>query len=182
MKWLALICGFFSLLVCSCSNSVGVQAEKKPPVDVSSDTLAGMQRVQTLKSVTVLGTLESKAKVNERPKMKVRFDYDFSMGRHEVTCDEFNAVMENVSGLVLDCENDSLPATNLTFYDAVKCISHIRYAVFLLQFFRGSITDGLSLIQHDDTVAQIFSFFHIVSRVDNGLAPFLLLLHKLDYG
>ena len=119
MKWLALICGFFSLLVCSCSNSVGVQAEKKPPVDVSSDTLAGMQRVQTLKSVTVLGTLESKAKVNERPKMKVRFDYDFSMGRHEVTCGEFNAVMENVSGLVLDCENDSLPATNLTFYDAV---------------------------------------------------------------
>ena len=119
MKWLALICGFFSLLVCSCSNSVGVQAEKKPSVDVSSDTLAGMQRVQTLKSVTVLGTLESKAKVNERPKMKVRFDYDFSMGRHEVTCGEFNAVMENVSGLVLDCENDSLPATNLTFYDAV---------------------------------------------------------------
>ena len=119
MKWLALICGFFSLLVCSCSNSVGVSAEKKPLVDVSTDTLAGMQRVQTLKSVTVLGTLDSKAKVNERPEMRARFDYDFSIGRHEVTCGEFNSVMENVSGLVLDCDNDSLPATGLTFYDAV---------------------------------------------------------------
>lgn len=119
MKWLALICGFFSLLVCSCSNSVGVSAEKKPLVDVSTDTLAGMQRVQTLKSVTVLGTLDSKAKVNERPEMRARFDYDFSIGRHEVTCGEFNSVMENVSGLVLDCDNDSLPATSLTFYDAV---------------------------------------------------------------
>ena len=119
MKWLALICGFFSLLVCSCSNSVGVSAEKKPLVDVSTDTLAGMLRVQTLKSVTVLGTLDSKAKVNERPEMRARFDYDFSIGRHEVTCGEFNSVMENVSGLVLDCDNDSFPATSLTFYDAV---------------------------------------------------------------
>ncbi len=119
MKWLALICGIFSLLVCSCSNSVGVSAEKKPLVDVSTDTLAGMLRVQTLKSVTVLGTLDSKAKVNERPEMRAHFDYDFSIGRHEVTCGEFNSVMENVSGLVLDCDNDSLPATSLTFYDAV---------------------------------------------------------------
>lgn len=119
MKWLALICGFFSLLVCSCSNSVGVSAEKKTLVDVSTDTLAGMLRVQTLKSVTVLGTLDSQAKVNERPEMRARFDYDFSIGRHEVTCGEFNSVMENVSGLVLDCDNDSFPATSLTFYDAV---------------------------------------------------------------
>lgn len=119
MKWLALICGFFSLLVCSCSNSVGVSAEKKTLVDVSTDTLAGMLRVQTLKSVTVLGTLDSKAKVNERPEMRARFDYDFSIGHHEVTCGEFNSVMENVSGLVLDCDNDSFPATSLTFYDAV---------------------------------------------------------------
>ncbi|MDD5941844.1 TIGR02171 family protein [Fibrobacter sp.] len=119
MKWLALICGFFSLLVCSCSNSVGVSAEKKSLVDVSTDTLAGMLRVQTLKSVTVLGTLDSKAKVNERPEMRARFDYDFSIGCHEVTCGEFNSVMENVSGLVLDCDNGSLPATSLTFYDAV---------------------------------------------------------------
>lgn len=119
MKWLALICGFFSLLVCSCSNSVGVSAEKRSLVDVSTDTLAGMLRVQTLKSVTVLGTQDSKAKVNERPEMRARFDYDFSMGRHEVTCGEFNSVMENVSGLVLDCDNDSFPATSLTFYDAV---------------------------------------------------------------
>ncbi len=119
MKWLALICGIFSLLVCSCSNSVGVSAEKKPLVDVSTDTLAGMLRVQTLKSVTVLGTQDSKAKVNERPEMRAHFDYDFSIGRHEVTCGEFNSVMENVSGLVLDCDNDSLPATSLTFYDAV---------------------------------------------------------------
>lgn len=119
MKWLALICGFFSLLVCSCSNSVGVSAEKRSLVDVSTNTFAGMLRVQTLKSVTVLGTLDSKAKVNERPEMRARFDYDFSIGRHEVTCGEFNSVMENVSGLVLDCDNDSLPATSLTFYDAV---------------------------------------------------------------
>lgn len=51
--------------------------------------------------------------------MKVKFSYDFSLGKHEVTCKEFNDLMGGENGLELDCESGSLPAANINFYDAV---------------------------------------------------------------
>ena len=66
-----------------------------------------------------LGTNSAEARVNERPAMKVSFTYDFYVSRHETTCAEFNGLMKSVTGLALDCENDSLPVTNVTYYDAV---------------------------------------------------------------
>lgn len=70
------------------------------------------------KSVT-LGTNDSKAPSKERPSMRVLLEQDFYIGKHEVTCDEFNAVMKNVSGLMVDCPEKNLPVTNVTFFDAV---------------------------------------------------------------
>ena len=37
-----------------------------------------------------LGTDDTLAGPNENPKMKATFDYDFSIAKHEVTCEEFN--------------------------------------------------------------------------------------------
>lgn len=51
--------------------------------------------------------------------MQVRFDYDFLIGRHEVTCGEFNKLMAQTTGLTLQCASENLPATGVTFYDAV---------------------------------------------------------------
>ncbi len=68
-----------------------------------------------------LGTDDASAKVNERPRMKVVLDYDFAIGKHEVTCGEFNDLMkkETLSSLKLDCEDEQVPAANVTYYDAV---------------------------------------------------------------
>jgi uncharacterized protein (TIGR02171 family) len=59
------------------------------------------------KTVT-LGTDEESASIKDRPSMKSYFDYDFIIGKHEVTCKEMK----------LDCD-DSLPATDVTYFDAI---------------------------------------------------------------
>ena len=84
---------------------------------MEEDSLAGMLRIKAVGETVLLGTNEVTAKVNERPSMKARFDYDFSMGRTEVTCAEFNDLM-TAKGLSLSCEA-SVSATNITYYDAV---------------------------------------------------------------
>ena len=84
---------------------------------MEEDSLAGMLRIKAVGETVLLGTNEVTAKVNERPSMKARFDYDFSMGRTEVTCAEFNDLM-TAKGLSLSCDA-SVPATNITYYDAV---------------------------------------------------------------
>ena len=108
---LLIFCGLVA-----CSNSEIVSSSE---ADVKPDTFPGMMRVLASSVFTVLGTDDSQARSNERPSMKVLFDYDFSIGRHEVTCDEFNSLMQSSIGLALACEDGNMPATNVTFYDAV---------------------------------------------------------------
>lgn len=107
-----------ALFLFACSESDGVFS----PDDkfrTENDSLAGMLLVHANNSVANLGTNDVKANINERPEMKVSMDYDFSIGKHEVTCGEFNALMKPLTGRKLKCSSDKIPATNLTFYDAV---------------------------------------------------------------
>ena len=108
-----------ALFFFSCSNSVGGDSGRQSTKEFEKDSLAGMIRVHTGESVALLGTNAQSAKINERPEMRVGFEYDFSMSRSEVTCGEFNGLMESATGLVLDCEDSRLPATNVSYYDAV---------------------------------------------------------------
>ena len=121
MKKMSFFC--FSLMACllveACFNSVGVARSETLEVTLAEDSLSGMVHVHSSGFVVALGTEDALAKANERPRMKVILDYDFSIGKHEVSCGEFNALMAPLSGLLLDCENDEIPATNLTYYDAV---------------------------------------------------------------
>ena len=117
-----LIFAILVLLVCACSNSESVSvAHQGDSVDVFEDSLSGMLRIVASGATVVLGTNADNAPVSERPEMQIKFDYDFSLGRHEVTCGEFNALMKSAAGqgLSLDCEGDEIPATNVTYYDAV---------------------------------------------------------------
>ena len=81
--------------------------------------LADMLLVKAEGGIVILGNSAPDANVNDRPAMTVNLDYDYFMSRHEVTCREFNDVMGSSTGIVLKCENDSLPVTNVTYYDAV---------------------------------------------------------------
>lgn len=79
----------------------------------------GFVYVQAKGKKTTLGTDDVSAKTLERPKMTAEFTYDFYIGRHEVICKDFNDLMRKETGVKLSCKQDSLPAANVTFYDAV---------------------------------------------------------------
>lgn len=117
MKYLLLV--VISFLFFACSDSDGGAASVEMSFEISEDSLVGMVRVDASNASVLLGTNDELAKINERPQMQVSMDYVFSMGIHEVTCKEFNSLMKPKTGLVVECTSDSLPATNLTYYDAV---------------------------------------------------------------
>ena len=101
----------------SCSDSA--DSPNSPKIEPPSDSLSGMMRVNVTDEPVILGTKDESAKADERPQMKVVLNYDFWIARSEVTCKEFNSLMKKATGLVLDCSHDSLPATDITYYDAV---------------------------------------------------------------
>lgn len=115
---------FFASLLCiggllaGCSDHKGSSGLiVGSPVVVEEDSLPGMLRVSGSNSFVFLGTNGKSARAIERPRMRVNFDYDFSLGKSEVTCGEFNELQKSV--LTLDCESSSQPASNVTYYDAV---------------------------------------------------------------
>ena len=71
MTALFLILSLF--LFCSCSNSVSLEAY----ADISSETdsLTNMVTLHSTGIEAYVGTNSDEAKANERPKMKVKFDY-----------------------------------------------------------------------------------------------------------
>lgn len=76
----------------------------------------GMVKIAASGKAVVLGTNELNAPASERPEMRAVFDYDFSIGMHEVTQEEFGALMKNFKSYD---EGDSLPVVRVTFFDAV---------------------------------------------------------------
>ncbi|MCQ2098001.1 MAG: TIGR02171 family protein [Fibrobacter sp.] len=112
MHYALLFLLFVALAGCSdegSSSSVisSKEVEKQP----------GMVKVNSSGKSVYLGTDKSSARSAERPRMKVNFDYDFLISTHEVTCGEFNELMHKT--LLLDCDEYSLPAVNVNYFDAV---------------------------------------------------------------
>ena len=107
------------VLLSACSESGGISSSEGAKITAADDLPSGMLLVSPSSSPVHLGTNDGDAKSNERPLMKVVLDYDFSIGKNEVTCGDFNAFMKPVTGLSLDCKKDNFPATDVTYYDAV---------------------------------------------------------------
>ena len=108
---------FLSLFISGCFE-FGANSSKAEDADLSiqaDSTHSGMMYVLAQNFQVTLGTKNSSAHANERPQMTVDFDYSFSIGKHEVTCEEFNAY----SKMQMECAGDSLPVTNVNYYDAV---------------------------------------------------------------
>ena len=84
----------------------------------STQEIEGMLRLSGDK--VMLGTNDKSFKANERPAMKVSLDYDFYMDIHEVTCGEYASIAKKAELKTFGkCENDSLPLTDITYYDAI---------------------------------------------------------------
>jgi len=107
----------FAFLMTSCSDDSSSSSASTQDGILGNDRIPGMVHVLANGKSVVLGTNEPTAKVDERPQMRVDFTYDYSISRHEVLCNDFNEVMKDVSGLQLECAQDSMPASNVTFFD-----------------------------------------------------------------
>ena len=102
----------------ACSNSEYIYSQQNADSGFEPDSKSDMVVVKHEKKEVLLGTNEGAARANERPQMRVTLNYDFSIGKSEVTCAEFNSLMKS-SKISVPCEKDNYPATNLTYYDAV---------------------------------------------------------------
>ncbi|WP_407443705.1 SUMF1/EgtB/PvdO family nonheme iron enzyme [Fibrobacter sp.] len=109
----------FALLAgCTNSSSSSTPGEDNPPKDeTSKETLEGFALFDNDNKSVALGTNEKAARTDEKPQMKVELDYDFYIGKHEVTCGEFKEVID--ADFAKDCKGDNFPITNVTFFDAV---------------------------------------------------------------
>lgn len=74
-----------------------------------------MLLVSNLHGKAYLGSNDSLVPIDEFPQMKVLIDYEFYIGKNEVTCAEYNELSENK----IICEKETFPATNVTYFDAV---------------------------------------------------------------
>lgn len=101
------------LFAVACSNS-----ESYDPSDTKPSTIEEMVYLE--KGSTTIGTNDKNFKANERPAMNVVLDYDFYMDIHEVSCGEYASVAQSANLRTFGkCENDSLPLTDVTYYDAI---------------------------------------------------------------
>ncbi len=110
--------------IVACSQNSGDPAIFNPgSVSYEEDeTYSDLVHIQGTGAVVRLGTRNSSAKPNERPVMHVRFDYDFSIGKHEVSCEEFNQLMTEFydgKAFEAECSNKDIPVSNVSYYDAV---------------------------------------------------------------
>lgn len=114
------------LFLVACSGESSTRAKSSSPLVCTNiencshvDLQKGFFFIKSSGKSTVLGTNVKSAKASERPEMDVSFDYNFQLGEHEVTCGEFNDLMSGENSLKLECSQDSLPASFVTYYDAV---------------------------------------------------------------
>ena len=122
---------FFLIVIIACSNSESYSSDSEDPsevlvIDFIEDTIAkdsvqAINGMAFVKGGTVtIGTNDKSFKTNERPAMKVLLDYDFYMGVHEVTCGDYSKVAKETKLKTFNnCSNDSLPITDITYYDVV---------------------------------------------------------------
>ena len=103
--------GFLAFVLCSCGDSSS-QASFEPVDILPDESHAGMMLVKAAGKSTVLGSNRF-SKTDEFPEMKVLFSYDFSIGEHEVTCDEYNSQASHPQ----KCSGN-VPVTNVTYFDA----------------------------------------------------------------
>ena len=86
----------------------------------SDSYLESGDMIHLTKGEVMIGSNDKSFKANERPAMKVLLNYDFYIGKHEVTCGEYAAIAKKAKLKTFGkCKNDSIPIADITYYDAV---------------------------------------------------------------
>ncbi|WP_294957756.1 TIGR02171 family protein [uncultured Fibrobacter sp.] len=122
----------FLAVIVACSNSESYTSDTDESSDalvidtiaedsVAKDTVQAINGMVYVKGGTVtVGSNDKNFKANERPAMNVVLNYDFYMGVHEVTCGDYNKIAKETALKTFEqCDNDDLPITDITYYDAV---------------------------------------------------------------
>ena len=118
------VLGMIAALMTSCThhdaNPVAHQDYDDSPVDFEVDKAhEGMILIKASGHYTNLGVNQG-ANQKERPSMKVKFDYDFSIGEHEVTQEEYASVM----GGFPEPGMEKRPIGNVTFGDMILYVNN----------------------------------------------------------
>ena len=111
-----------SIVDTSATDSSEIAATDTTETDtIAEDSVQSINDMVFVKGGTVtIGTNDKGFKNNERPAMMVILSYDFHMGVHEVTCGDYSKVAKEAKLKAFEkCSNDSLPITDITYYDAV---------------------------------------------------------------
>ncbi|MBP5247251.1 MAG: TIGR02171 family protein [Fibrobacter sp.] len=123
MKKSVLFALFFIFFV-SCTNDSSklsvpeIESSSSAEEEIVKASIDGMILLTSGK--TTIGTNDKSFKPNERPAMDVELSYDFYMGKHEVSCGEYDSIAKKAHLKTFeDCSSDSLPITNITYFDAV---------------------------------------------------------------
>ena len=113
--------GSDSSVTSATDSSEAVATDTTETDTIAKDTVQAISGMVFVKGGTVtIGTNGNSFKTNERPAMKVLLDYDFYMGVHEVTCGDYGKVAKETKLKTFkNCSNDSLPITDITYYDVV---------------------------------------------------------------
>ena len=114
----------FIIFFVSCTNDASklsipeMESSSSAAQDSIEISIEGM--IHLAKGTTTLGSDDKNFKANERPAMQVKLDYDFYMGKSEITCGEYASIAKKSHLKTFeDCPSDSLPITDITYYDAI---------------------------------------------------------------
>lgn len=116
MFFLVAILAVANLTSCSDNPSSASSSDDLSKVSFENDPdHEGFVRVKAAGHYTILGTDDMTTPLTEHPSMKVEFDYDFSISKHEITQKEFVALKGG--SVSKDDENRALG--NMTYGDAI---------------------------------------------------------------
>ena len=106
------------LALAACSNVTS--SEHDSPYETEMlDSLEFVHFIDGNKVVT-LGSEDAQAKSNEKPSMRVSLDYDFFIGKHEVTCADYLKFMsKKIEGLYCEEGKEDFPVVEVSYFDAV---------------------------------------------------------------
>ncbi len=114
----------FIIFFVSCTNDASklsipeMESSSSAAQDSIEISIEGM--IHLAKGTTTVGSDDKNFKANERPAMQVKLDYDFYMGKSEITCGEYASIAKKSHLKTFeDCPSDSLPITDITYFDAI---------------------------------------------------------------
>ena len=112
---------YLIFFLCACGNNDDNSASTANTEPTSRDPyLESGEMIHLANGSVKIGSNDKSFRANEKPAMKVLLNYDFYIGKHEITCGEYAAIAKKAELKTFGkCKNDSLPIVDITYYDAI---------------------------------------------------------------